>query len=70
MQALFLKFGFINFIFFESKVITKKKQDMLELSSAFSDRMVPKRKNKSSFWRKSKPDDVITVNFSQQKLKL
>ena len=43
---------------------------MLELSSAFSDRMVPKRKNKSSFWRKSKPDDVITVNFSQQRLKL
>ena len=67
MYSSFLKFGFIFFVFFQSKVVAQKAQDMLELSSVFSDHMVLQQKTKVVFWGKSKPNDSITVTGSWRK---
>ena len=64
MYSSLLKFGFIFFVFFQSKVVAQKEQDMLELSSVFSDHMVLQQKTKVVFWGKSKPNDLITVTGS------
>ena len=61
MYSSFLKFGFIFFVFFQSKVVAQKEQDMLELSSVFSDHMVLQQKTKVVFWGKSKPNDLISI---------